>query len=54
MAPQQEKVLRVGVIQGGKIVEERIIRQREFMNPFNQLRALNIEVPTINRGGIPT
>jgi len=32
----------------------RIWRQREFMNPFNQLRALGIEVPTINRGGIPT
>ena len=32
----------------------RIVRQREFMNPFNQLRALGIEVPTINRGGIPT
>ena len=32
----------------------RISRQREFMNPFNQLRALGIEVPAINRGGIPT
>jgi phenazine biosynthesis protein len=32
----------------------KIVRQREFMNPFNQLRALGIEVPTINRGGIPT
>lgn len=32
----------------------RIVRQREFMNPFNQLRALGIEVPKINRGGIPT
>ncbi|MET8765104.1 PhzA/PhzB family protein [Lentzea sp. NPDC004782] len=32
----------------------RIVRQREFMNPFNQLRSLGIEVPTINRGGIPT
>ncbi|MEU6408051.1 PhzA/PhzB family protein [Microbispora sp. NPDC046933] len=28
--------------------------QREFMNPFQQLRALGIEVPKINRGGIPT
>lgn len=28
--------------------------QREFMNPFQQLRALGIEVPTIDRGGIPT
>lgn len=33
----------------GKIVE-----QREFMNPFNQMRALGIEVPVIKRGGIPT
>ncbi|WP_431989736.1 PhzA/PhzB family protein [Streptomyces albogriseolus] len=32
----------------------RIKRQREFMNPFQQLRALGIEVPKINRGGIPT
>jgi ketosteroid isomerase-like protein len=32
----------------------KIRRQREFMNPFQQLRALGIEVPTINRGGIPT
>lgn len=32
----------------------RIKEQREFMNPFQQLRALGIEVPTINRGGIPT
>lgn len=32
----------------------KIVRQREFMNPFNQLRALGIEVPVINRGGIPT
>lgn len=31
-----------------------IVEQREFMNPFNQLRALGIPVPTINRGGIPT
>ncbi|GAA4415446.1 PhzA/PhzB family protein [Actinokineospora soli] len=32
----------------------KIAVQREFMNPFNQLRALGIEVPVINRGGIPT
>jgi phenazine biosynthesis protein len=32
----------------------RIVTQREFMNPFNQLRALGIDVPRINRGGIPT
>lgn len=33
----------------GKIVE-----QREFMNPFNQLRALGIEVPVVKRAGVPT
>jgi ketosteroid isomerase-like protein len=32
----------------------RIKQNREFMNPFNQLRALGIEVPVIRRGGIPT
>jgi len=32
----------------------RIKQNREFMNPFNQLRALGIEVPTIHREGIPT
>lgn len=32
----------------GKIKE-----QREFMNPFEQLRALGIEVPEIKRAGIP-
>lgn len=32
----------------------RIKQQREFMNPFQQLRALSIEVPKIHRGGIPT
>ena len=32
----------------------RIAQQREFMNPFQQLRALGIEVPVIDRGGIPT
>ncbi len=31
----------------------RIKEQREFMNPFEQLRALGIEVPVINRAGIP-
>jgi ketosteroid isomerase-like protein len=36
-------------LKNGKIVE-----QREFMNPFNQMRALGIEVPVIKRGGIPT
>lgn len=27
---------------------------REFMNPFEQLRALGIAIPSIRRGGIPT
>lgn len=31
-----------------------IRQQREFMNPFQQLRALGIPVPAIDRGGIPT
>ncbi|CAL8900733.1 PhzA/PhzB family protein [Kocuria varians] len=30
-----------------------ILTQREFMNPFQQLRALQIPAPTIKRGGIP-
>ena|SRR5256714_10483542 len=37
------------LLDNGKIVE-----QREFMNPFNQLRALGIDIPVIKRGGIPT
>ncbi|SHM96235.1 PhzA/PhzB family protein [Actinacidiphila paucisporea] len=36
------------------LADGRIVTQREFMNPFNQLRALGIEIPVINRGGIPT
>lgn len=32
----------------------KIVQNREFMNPFNQLRALGIEVPVIRREGIPT
>ncbi|WP_258054852.1 phenazine biosynthesis protein [Streptomyces sp. Ru71] len=32
----------------------KIKRQREFMNPFEQLRALGIPVPEIKRKGIPT
>jgi phenazine biosynthesis protein len=32
----------------------KIRRQREFMNPFNQLRALRIDVPVVRREGIPT
>ncbi|AJE87683.1 PhzA/PhzB family protein [Streptomyces physcomitrii] len=31
-----------------------IEEQREFMNPFNQLYALGIDIPVINRGKIPT
>ncbi|MEV6236929.1 PhzA/PhzB family protein [Lentzea sp. NPDC051838] len=31
-----------------------IVRQREFMNPFQQLRALGVPVPEIRREGIPT
>ncbi|MET9510140.1 PhzA/PhzB family protein [Streptomyces flavidovirens] len=37
------------------LLEDGKIKQnREFMNPFQQLRALGIEVPKVNRGGIPT
>jgi ketosteroid isomerase-like protein len=37
------------------LLEDGKIKQnREFMNPFQQLRALDIEVPKIRRGGIPT
>jgi hypothetical protein len=32
----------------------RIKRQREFMNPCQQFRALGIPVPTVVRAGIPT
>ena len=32
----------------------KIKQNREFMNPFQQLRALGIPVPQIRRGGIPT
>ena len=32
----------------------KIKRQREFMNPNEQLRALGIPVPTVRREGIPT
>jgi phenazine biosynthesis protein len=37
------------LLENGKIKE-----QREFMNPFEQLRALGIPVPAIRRSGIPT
>lgn len=36
-----------------KFRDGRIAEQREFMNPFQQLRALGIEVPVVRRGGIP-
>ncbi|MFD5032619.1 PhzA/PhzB family protein [Streptomyces sp. NPDC058220] len=32
----------------------KIVQNREFMNPYNQLRALGIEIPVIRRGEIPT
>lgn len=32
----------------------KIKQNREFMNPFEQLRALGIQVPKIKRAGIPT
>ncbi|QXE37661.1 phenazine biosynthesis protein [Streptomyces sp. GMY02] len=32
----------------------KIVQNREFMNPYNQLRALGIDIPVIQRGGIPT
>lgn len=31
-----------------------IVEQREHMNPVRQLRALGIEVPTIDRGAVPS
>ncbi|MGW5663808.1 PhzA/PhzB family protein [Streptomyces sp. NPDC003758] len=37
------------LLENGKIKQA-----REFMNPFNQLRALGIDVPQIKREGIPT
>ncbi|MFI6704155.1 PhzA/PhzB family protein [Streptomyces sp. NPDC050509] len=37
------------VLENGKIKQN-----REFMNPFEQLRALSIPVPEIKREGIPT
>ncbi|MFE3603402.1 PhzA/PhzB family protein [Streptomyces sp. NPDC059096] len=37
------------VLENGKIKQN-----REFMNPFEQLRALGIPVPEIKREGIPT
>ncbi|CRK58745.1 Phenazine biosynthesis protein PhzB [Alloactinosynnema sp. L-07] len=36
------------------LADGKIVQQREFMNPYNQLRALSIDIPVIRRGGIPT
>lgn len=36
------------------LADGKILLEREFMNPFEQLRALSIEVPAIRREGIPT
>lgn len=36
------------------LADGKIKQNREFMNPFQQLRALGIEVPAIKREGIPT
>lgn len=35
------------------LVDGKIVEQREFMNPFEQLRALGIPIPEIKRGGFP-
>jgi hypothetical protein len=35
-------------------VDGKIKRQREFMNPCQQFRALGLDVPSIKRAGIPT
>ncbi|WP_329015564.1 PhzA/PhzB family protein [Streptomyces sp. NBC_00690] len=32
----------------------KIVRNREFMNPLEQMRALGIPVPVVKRAGIPT
>ncbi|MEV7021951.1 PhzA/PhzB family protein [Kitasatospora sp. NPDC093558] len=37
-----------------EFVDGKIRQNREFMNPFEQLRALGIPVPQIRREGIPT
>ncbi|MFF8982801.1 PhzA/PhzB family protein [Streptomyces globisporus] len=37
-----------------ELADGKITLQREFMNPFDQLRALGIPVPEIKRAGIPT
>jgi hypothetical protein len=49
MAAQQEKVLRIGVIQGGKIVEERVLPARQPVTvgtaPRNTLVVRHESVP---------
>ena len=37
-----------------ELFDGKIVRQREFMNPIEQMRALGIDTPTINRIGFPT
>ncbi|TSB06289.1 phenazine biosynthesis protein, partial [Pseudomonas aeruginosa] len=37
-----------------ELEDGKIKRNREFMNVFQQLRALSIPVPEIKREGIPT
>lgn len=32
----------------------KVKQNREFMNPFQQLKALGLDIPKIRRGGIPT
>lgn len=36
-----------------ELCDGKITRQREFMNPVLQLRALGLEVPRVERAGIP-
>ncbi|MFI0939344.1 PhzA/PhzB family protein [Streptomyces sp. NPDC021020] len=36
------------------LADGKIRQQREFMNPFEQLRALGIPIPEVRREGIPT
>lgn len=33
---------------------DKICEQREFMNPYQQMRALGIDIPVIKRAGVPT
>lgn len=36
-----------------EMTDGQIVRQREFMNPIAQMRALGIDVPTVRRAGFP-